>query len=58
MWNLPSLVIICDIHQEMEGKTKQVNEIMEQYLHSYCSYDQHEWVSELPFMEHNYNISL
>jgi len=43
---------------ETHGQTERVNQIMEQYLRSYCSYQQDDWVSLLPFAEHAYNISL
>jgi len=45
-------------HRETDGQTERVNQTLEQYLRSYCSYQQHDWVSLLPFAEHAYNISL
>jgi len=45
-------------HPETDGQTERVNQTLEQYLRSYCSYQQDDWVSLLPFAEHAYNISL
>ena len=45
-------------HPETDPQTVRVNHILEQYLSSYCSYQQDHWVSLLPFAEHAYNISL
>jgi len=45
-------------HPETDGQTEQVNQTLEQDLHSYCSYQQDDWVSLLPFAELAYNISL
>jgi len=43
---------------ETNGQTERVNQTLEQYLHSYCSYQQYDWVLLLPFADHAYNISL
>jgi len=45
-------------HPETDGQTERVNQTLEQYLRCYCSYQQDDWVSLLPFAEHAYNISL
>jgi len=45
-------------HHETNGQTEWVSQTLEQYLRSYCSYQQDDWVSPLPFAEHAYNISL
>jgi len=45
-------------HRKTDGQTERVNQTLEQYLRSYCSYQQDDWVSLLPFAEHAYNISL
>ena len=45
-------------HPESEGQTERANKILEQYLRSYCSYQQEDWVSLLPFAEHAYNTSM
>ena len=45
-------------HSETDVQTEWVNQTLEHYLRSYCSYHQDDWVSLLPFAEHAYNISL
>jgi len=45
-------------HPESDGQTERVNQTLEQYLRSYCSYQQDDWVSLLPFAEHAYNTSM
>jgi len=45
-------------HPETDGQTERVNQTLEQYLRSYCSYQQDDWVSLLPYAEHAYNILL
>jgi len=44
-------------HPESDGQTERVNQTMEQYLRSYCTYQQDDWVSLLPFAKHVYNTS-
>jgi len=44
-------------HPESDGQTERDNQTMEQYLRSYCTYQQDDWVSLLPFAEHAYNTS-
>jgi len=45
-------------HPESDGQTERVNQTLEQYLRSYCSYQQDNWISLLPFSEHAYNTSM
>jgi len=45
-------------HPESDGQTERVNQTQEQYLRIYCSYQQDDWVSLLPFAEHGYNTSM
>jgi len=45
-------------HPESDGQTERVNQKLEQYLRSYCSYQQDDWVSLLPFAEHAYHTSV
>jgi len=45
-------------YPESDGQTERVNLTLEQYLRSYCSYQQDDWVSLLPFAEHAYNTSM
>jgi len=42
-------------HPETDGQTERVNQTLEQYLRSYCSYQQDDWVSLLPLAEYVYN---
>jgi len=44
-------------HPETDGQTELVNQILEQYLRSYCSYQQGDGMSLLPFAENPFNIS-
>jgi len=46
------------LHPESDGQTERVNQTEEQYLRSYCSYQQDDWVSLLPFAEQAYNTSM
>jgi len=45
-------------HPESDGQTVRINQRLEQYLRSYCSYQQDDWVSLLPFAEYGYNTSM
>jgi len=45
-------------HPESDGQTKRVNQTLEKYLKRYCSYQQGNWVSLLPFAEHAYNTAM
>jgi len=45
-------------HPESDGQTERVNQTLEQYFRSYCSYQQDDWASLLPFAEHAYNNSM
>ena len=44
-------------HPKTDEQTERVNQTLEEYLQSYCSYPQDDWVSLHPFAEHVYNIS-
>jgi len=39
-------------HPETDGQTERINQTLEQYLRSYCLYQQDDWVSLLPFVQH------
>jgi len=41
----------------LHGQTERVNQTLEQYLRSYCTCQQDNWVSLLPFAEHAYHTS-
>jgi len=45
-------------HPESDGRTQRVKETLEQYLRSNCSYQQDDWVSLLPFVEHANTTSM
>src|SRR5882724_5122884 len=45
-------------HPETDGQTKQVNQILEQYLQVYVNYQQDDWVNLLPLAEFAYNNTL
>jgi len=45
-------------HPHSDGQTERVNQTLEQYLRSYCSYQQDDGVLLLPFTEHAYNTSM
>ena len=45
-------------HPETDGQTERVNQTLEQYLRSYCSYQQDDWASLLPLAENAYNTSI
>ncbi|MBW0536722.1 hypothetical protein O181_076437 [Austropuccinia psidii MF-1] len=44
-------------HQETDGQTERVNQILEQYLWMYVSYHQDDWNTWLPLAEFAYNNS-
>ncbi|MBW0496315.1 hypothetical protein O181_036030 [Austropuccinia psidii MF-1] len=44
-------------HQETDGQTERVNQILEQYLWMYVSYNQDDWNTWLPLAEFDYNNS-
>jgi hypothetical protein len=42
-------------HRQTDGCSKNVNRILEQYLHMYCSYHRDDWLSIIPLAEVAYN---
>ena len=42
-------------HQQTDRQTERVNEVVEQYLRMYCSWDQKNWMELLPYAEFCYN---
>ena len=38
-------------HPQTDGQTERVNQILEQYIRTYCTWDQKDWVELLPFAE-------
>jgi len=42
-------------HPQTDGQTELVNQVLEHYLRTYCTWDQDNWVELLPFAEFCYN---
>src|SRR5260221_3465782 len=42
-------------HPQTDRQTECINQILEQYLHVYCSYQQDDWVDFLGIVEFQYN---
>ncbi len=42
-------------HPQTNGQTERVNQILEQYLRTYCNYQQDDWVELLPLASFAYN---
>jgi len=45
--------LVC--HPPTDGQTERVNQILKHYLHTYCMWDQDDWVDLLPFAEFCHN---
>jgi hypothetical protein len=45
-------------HPEADGQTEQANQMLEQYLRMYCTYQQDDWDHLLPFAKFAYNNAL
>ena len=45
-------------HPQTDGQTERVNQILEQYLRSYCLYQQDDWAEILPLAEHADNSAV
>src|SRR5882724_1379430 len=50
--------LLTAYHPETDGRTEQVNQILEQYLWVYINYQQDDWVNLLPLAEFAYNNML
>jgi len=44
-----------EYHPEANGQVERTNQILEQYLHVYCNYQQDNWSELLPLAEFAYN---
>jgi len=44
-------------HPQTDGQTERVNQTLEQYLRTYCNYQQDDWSNLLPLAEFCYNNS-
>ncbi|KAH0609221.1 uncharacterized protein H6S33_001449 [Morchella sextelata] len=42
---------------QADGQTERVNQMLEQYLRNYCSYQQDNWAGLLPLAEYAYNTA-
>ena len=42
-------------HPQTDGQTERVNQVLEQYLRTYCAWDQKDWIELLPYAEFCYN---
>ena len=42
-------------HLQTDGQTERVNQILEQYIRTYCNWDQKDWLELLPYAEFCYN---
>ena len=42
-------------HPETDGQTERVNQVLEQYLRTFCAWDQKDWLELLPYAEFCYN---
>jgi hypothetical protein len=45
-------------HPQTDGRTEQINAIMEKYLRGYCNYQQDDWVELLPLPQFAYNNTI
>jgi len=43
---------------QTNGQTEIVNQVLEQYLHHFCNYQQDDWVELLLFVEYSHNTSV
>src|SRR5882724_2623818 len=50
--------ILTAYHPKTDCQTKQLNQILEQYLQVYINYQQDDWVNLLPLAEFAYNNTL
>ena len=44
-------------HSQTDGQSEILNQILEQYLWTFCNYHQDDWLELLPFAEFSYNNS-
>ena len=42
-------------HPQTDGQTERVNQVLEQYLRTFCAWDQRDWLELLPYAEFCYN---
>jgi len=44
-------------HPQTDGQTERTNQVIEEYLRSYCNYEQNDWAEMLAMAEFPYNNS-
>jgi transposase InsO family protein len=44
-------------HPQTDGQTERQNQILEQYLRTFCNQEQDDWASLLPLAQYAYNTS-
>ncbi|KAH0607133.1 uncharacterized protein H6S33_003121 [Morchella sextelata] len=52
------LKMSTSFHPQTDGQTERVNQTLEHYLRSYCSYQQDDWAELLPLAEYAYNSAV
>ena len=45
-------------HSQTDGHTERVNQVLEHYLRTYCSWDRKNWMELLPYAEFCYNNNI
>ena len=45
-------------HPQTDGQTERVNQVLEQYLCTFCARDQKDWLELLPYAEFCYNNTI
>ena len=45
-------------HPQTDGQTERVNHVLEQYLRTFCAWDQKDWLELLPYAEFCYNNTI
>ena len=51
------LNILIAFHPQTDSQSEILNQILEQYLQTFCNYHQDDWLELLPFAEFSYNNS-
>jgi len=49
------LHFLAGYHPKADGQTEHTNQTLEQYLRTYCNYQQSDWSKLLPLVEFTYN---
>ncbi len=51
------LNMLTAFHPQTNSQSEILNQILEQYLRTFCNYHQDDWLELLPFAEFSYNNS-